>query len=189
MKQIWQKHAGALALTFALLAGLLPAASAKAVEPSALSPQQAGAYAKVLEKVQFYRDETSTQRHQLAYAELMDFNGDGIQELYFIYGILNDDRSYTEVGQEVWTWEKGQAILALSLKDAVGGGESTPGHYTLAQKNGLHLERSCGSMRMGFSNFVGTAYYYRGGTNCDIYEYSSSTPPDLDNAVKLSKRP
>ncbi|MEA4895758.1 MAG: sigma-70 family RNA polymerase sigma factor [Oscillospiraceae bacterium] len=66
----------------------------------------------------------------LAYAQLIDFDGDGIQELYFYY---LQPESYSENGdspvltEEVWLWDGAQAVQAYSEAYESNGSNITMG--------------------------------------------------------------
>ena len=196
MKQIL-KRAGALALSLLLLlgsSGLGMAVPAKAAgNADSLDPAAAQAYAKVLQDIVNQRGICNAAadisgfveagqygEDGLAYAQLIDFDGNGSQELYLYYAVSSNDANYVRGGrliEELWYWNGSSAVKAYTeehYSEADTFGFSGGGRYFF-KENGKTYLASWDSFRLGETHSIAeTLMKFENGQVSKYQEISES---------------
>lgn len=119
---------------------------------AALDPAQAAAYLSVLEELgtaygfcpasndpYFSNPE---EKSGLAFARLLDFDGDGSMELYLYYILSReapDDEGYDRLEEEIWTWNGATANRVHSEEFYASWGNSYGAYRYLLPENGRIL--------------------------------------------------
>lgn len=119
---------------------------------AALSPAQAEAYLSVLEELSAAYgfcpassdpyNANPEERSGLAFARLLDFDGDGTVELYLYYILSREaegDEGCDRLEEEIWTWDGTAASRVHSLEFLAQWGGSYGIHRYLIPENGKIL--------------------------------------------------
>ena len=156
---------------------------------AALDPAQAAAYLSVLEELgtaygfcpasndpYFSNPE---EKSGLAFARLLDFDGDGSMELYLYYILSReapDDEGYDRLEEEIWTWNGATANRVHSEEFYASWGNSYGAYRYLLPENGRIL--------LGSDNF-----YVRqriGGTDMTLLQLQGGQVTEYRSAWDLS---